>query len=477
MSEGGTVPIPASSVVGHAARSMVPVSVLFLTADAAAIAVAYRVVVGLGGKLHVAGSIQQAARVLGQHPCDVLVVQAEGELTESPALFEGLRSLEPSLPIVAVSVNGSIAAAVSAMRAGASDYVPALVSSEQALGNALRTAVLEGSARGRPALAQAGECMPVPGFLTVDRRMLGVCRLAAALADGDMPLLIEGEPGTGKSLLAQKLHEVSSRHLAPFVEVDCAALTDGQAAAELFADGEAAGRTGDGRGALAGAHGGSLLLSNVAHLSPPLLRRLLAAVEARGLQHRSDGRALRADVRLLVAGRGRLSEEAGGSLLEAALGERHNAVRVELPPLRQRVADVPVLARHFARLVAAERGRRATPLSAGAVGALVRYHWPGNVRELSDAVQSAVLAATQDAVLPTDLPEGVRQAVAAGPSPFSQEQLLPLKEAMRKWERQFIAQTLRWCDGNRRRAARRLQIGRSTLYKKTRAYGLDRLSA
>jgi len=435
--------------------------ILFVSSDVESIAALQRAAQCLPARLRVADSPPEATRALQRGHFEAVLVQVDDGHTAEPRYH---RALSASGPVVAVARKGSIAQAVRAVQAGATDYLSVSTADPQTLAERLRAVMLAGRqgpvahewALGRPAL--------FPDFITLDERTLSACRIAWHFADTGVVIWLNGETGTGKSLLARQVHLASGRHFARFLELNCGVLTRAQLLRELFGNSEAPVTGGPG-GSLRRAAGGSLLLAEPTRLDPELHDALLGALGAGARSGAGDA----PEVRLMLASTQWKDAECD-PLLEA-ISSRMDVMSVQLPPLRERIADVPLLARHFMRLCSARHGCQTERISRAALSAIVRYGWPGNVRELEAAIEFAVVLARQGTIEPEHLPGVVRAAeTAAGPRGDASP--LPLKQALRESERLHIIRALRTANWNKRRAARRLHISRSTLYKKLREHAL-----
>jgi DNA-binding NtrC family response regulator len=368
--------------------------------------------------------------------------------------------------VLAVARHGTIADAVLAARAGAFDYVALPLEDSPALAGAIERAVATAGRDARPpAGGRAGPALR--GVITADRRMLAVCQTLGRVAESDVIVAIHGEAGTGRSLLASALHAASRRSLGPLVEVNCGALGQDQADGELFGVPPQKGAAGiEARGALECADGGTLVVGGLEGLAPRLTEALLSGAQSGEYCSPRTGRRLLSSVRLVLTGGPARPRYEGG---DAAV-----PVQVCLPPLRDRVQDVPLLARHFLRVWAAARGRRAPQLSPEAMALLVRYGWPGNVRELKGVMERAAGMARRGLIGPGSLPEAVTAACRRRRRGTPRRGPASLKAAMRRPERQYILRALQSCDWSKQRAAELLKISRSTLYKKIREHGLAR---
>ncbi len=358
--------------------------------------------------------------------------------------------------MIALSLQGSIRDAVRCLQAGARDYLWAQPRHGQGLEAALRDA-LEPLKRTETQQAHTPLKLPaLPGFLSLDQQTLSACETAVRAAAMQRPLLICGASGTGKTLLARKVHQLSARCLAPLVEVYCAPTGRAAQEAELFGGG---GR----QGAVARAEGSTLLLEAAEYLVPRVGLRLARTLQAPGSD--ADG-PTQADVQLIGTADRPEDESGAGCLMRALDGP----VRVCLRPLRERRIDIPLLAAHFLGLAAARCRRCIKRITRPAMDALAHYDWPGNARELRNAIEHAVMLTRGGGLQRASLP---RRVCAQAASETGSRQVRPLKAALQEPERRHILRALEESGWNKTCAAERLQISRSTLYKKMRRHGLD----
>ncbi len=321
------------------------------------------------------------------------------------------------------------------------------------------------------------------GLISRDPRMKRLFQLVEAVADTRASLLVEGESGTGKTALARAVHGLSGRASGPFVELNCGAIPGDLLESELFghARGAFTGAVRDRIGKFEAADGGTLFLDEIASASPEMQVVLLRVLESGCFERVGETQTRRADVRLIAASNRPLEQEIAAGRFREDLYFRIQVVTLELPPLRERVPDIPLLAERFLERAAREHGRGPTRFSPAALGLLLAHDWPGNVRELEHAVERAVLLAGGTAVETCDLPPGLLRRSAEGapgtaqpgsaPAAFDLP-LGPLKLALAGPERALILKALEATGGSRKETAQLLDINRSTLFNKMRRYGL-----
>lgn len=318
-----------------------------------------------------------------------------------------------------------------------------------------------------------------PLFVGEDVALRQALELARGIASSRSAVLIQGERGTGKSLLARALHHQGNRASGPFFEVQCGSMRESVLEVELFGRRSPGlgGTIPDVPGKLAAAHGGTLFLDDVASLSPELQFRLLRFLHEGQFEPVGSTQTSYADVRLVFGSRDDLSDRVARDEFRQDLYYRISVVSLKLPPLRHRGADIERLAEHFLRQAAQRYNRDVTAFSPEAITLLRHYEWPGNVEELEQAVQRAVLSARKPSIEPTDLGlVPARPAVAPSSSLSSRRAghpgIRPLKEALEEPEKRIILQALEALNWNRQETARLLDINRTTLYKKMKKYGL-----
>jgi PAS domain S-box-containing protein len=303
--------------------------------------------------------------------------------------------------------------------------------------------------------------------------MRGVRELLPLVARSDSTVLIEGEPGTGKELIARAVHNLGPRRDKPFVAVNCGAIPDTLVESELF--GHVRGAFTDAKtdrpGRFAVAEGGTLLLDEVGELSPSVQVKLLRVLQEKEYTPLGGVRSVKADVRILAATNRDLSLEVANARFRQDLYFRLDVVRIALPPLRTRTSDIPLLVDHFIRRFNTLQGRRIASISEDAMACLMTYPYPGNVRELENAIEHAFVVCAGQTIGANDLPPHVRDRVDARGNnavPVPPVQLGPLENA----EAAAIRDALARHQGNRTRAAKDLGISRNTLWRKMKRHGI-----
>ncbi len=431
-----------------------------------------------GFELDAAADVAAALQPIAEGEIDLVLADLALPGGGGLRLLDEARAAKPETAVVLLSAFGSVQDAVQAMRHGAADFLGKPFAPEQvlvAVDRALEKSALQ---RENTALRSAlDDRVRLDNVVGTDPRMQAIFKTVKAVADTRTTVLITGESGTGKTLVARALHSLSSRRNGPFVEVNCGALPETLLESELFGHQKGAftGAVRDKIGKFEAASGGTIFLDEIGTSSPAFQVKLLRVLQDRVIERVGDTRTIPVDVRVVLATNKDLEAAVRSGEFREDLYYRIHVIAIEMPPLRLRRSDIGNLAMHFLRRFAAEHGRPQLGFTDRALAALVAAPWPGNVRQLENLVERAVVLAEGPHIDVADLPSAVTEAVPA-PSPASaladDGPIQPLKEALVGPEKRIIERALAHCGGNREQAARLLGINRSTLFHKLRKYGI-----
>ena len=432
----------------------------------------YQVLLAPGG--------EKALELLRREPVDVVLTDLTMPGMSGQELLRAVRAVAPEAEVVLVTAYGTVEAAVAAMKDGAYDFLTkplkrhaVLKSVAQALE---KRRLLQENRRLRARLAGLPTSAPIVGHAPPLRAVLDVIRQAAP---SQATVLLLGESGTGKELFARALHEHSPRAPGAFVPINCAAIPESILESELFGyeRGAFTGAAARKEGRVERAHGGTLFLDEVGELSGSVQAKLLRVLQEGEIERLGGTQAIKVDIRVVAATNRDLAAALREGKFREDLFYRLNVIQVVLPPLRDRVEDVGLLADHFIARASARNGKAVRGLTRAAVQALETYPWPGNVRELENALERAVVLSRGAELDVDDLPEAVRRASAlraagaAGAVPPAlaldgRTLSVALGTTMEEIELRVIRETLRHTRGDKNLAAQLLGIATRTIYRK-----------
>ncbi len=381
---------------------------------------------------------------------------------------------DPEVPVIVITAYSSVESAIEAMRAGAYHYIPKPFKNDEVL-HVIRQALerrrlVEENVRLRRQLEGLGE------IVGRSPQMREVFELLKRAAPARSNILIVGESGTGKELVARSIHRLSPRSTGPFVPVHTSAIPAELLEPTLFGQVEGSGDGGGGgrRGLFEAANDGTLFLDEVGTLSPDAQAKLLRVIQERELRPAGAAKPVSVDVRIIAASDVPLRGEVEAGRFREDLYYRLAVISIELPPLRRRKEDVPLLANHFLRLYARENEREIEGFTPAAMDALVAYSWPGNVRELENAVERAVVLCTGRTIGVDLLPPPVRAGALEPPSePMVPPEGLDFKGAVARYQRRLIQDALARTGGVQRRAAKLLNLSPKTLNDMIHRLGIE----
>jgi DNA-binding NtrC family response regulator len=418
-----------------------------------------------------ASSGEDAVKELDARPWDLVLSDVRMPGMDGMALLDHVGSKFPGLPVVLLTAHGSVALAVEAMKRGAADFVQKPFEKDE-IGFVV-TKALEGSRSKRDAVPPL---VSDRSFVGESPAMNDVFATIRKVAASNATVLVRGETGTGKELVARALHESSPRRDEPFVRVHCAALPENLLESELFGyeKGAFTGATQQKPGRIELAHKGTLFLDEIGDISPAVQVKLLRVLQERELERLGGTKTVRVDIRVVAATHRDLEKMIPAGEFREDLFYRLNVVPLVIPPLRDRPDDIARLVRHFVAELGPSCGRGAMAIDGGAVAILEAQPWPGNVRQLQNFIERLVVLADGSTIVRADVEREVAKTVRPSdrPTPLVSADL-SLDSRRRESEKQALVNALSQSGNNRTRAARLLEVSRRTLYNKLREHGLE----
>jgi DNA-binding NtrC family response regulator len=428
---------------------------------------------GLGHELDTAGSLAEGITAIGRKEYDVVLADirlGDGDGTE---ILRQCNQNHPGTSVILITGYGTVESAVEAIRAGAFDFLTKPLIDEE-LDMAIERALGQRQiiAENKNLKSQLDMRFGMENIIGSDHRMLKIFDMIDAVADTKATVLITGESGTGKSLIARAIHRRSSRRDQPFVEVACGALPETLLESELFGHvaGSFTGAAGDKVGKFMQAESGTIFLDEIGTASPGLQVKLLRVLQDFEFEQVGGTKTFSVDIRPILATNEDLSKAVAEGRFRQDLFYRVNVINIELPSLRERISDIPLLAQHFLEQICRDTGKSVQGFSDRAMATLRMHQWPGNIRELQNAIERAVLLGKSDVIDVEDLPQSL---AAAGPVPIEPVGTQTLKQALEAPERQIIHEVLDSNNWNRHATAEALGINRTTLYKKMKRLGME----
>ncbi len=411
-----------------------------------------------GFEVKSADSAERALSLLATSRPRLLITDLKMSGMDGLALFDAVRKIDPGLPVIILTAHGTIPDAVGATRRGVFGYLTKPFEAEALLSEVRRALQVSAESKAEPDEAWRKE------IITRSPAMESLLNEARLIAPNDITVLISGETGTGKELLARAIHEASGRH--PFIAINCGAIPEQLLESELFGHvkGSFTGAVRDHRGLIQSAQGGTLFLDEIGEMPQALQVKLLRVLQDRTLRAIGSTQNIAIDVRIIAATNRDLEQDVRDHRFREDLYYRLNVVTFHLPALRDRREDIPLLANHFLASLAAKYRREVNAFAPDAVERLIKLAWPGNVRQLCNAVEKMVALCTTS-VIPAALAE---RALAR-----QSEELASLDRAKQQFERDYLVRLLKLTNGNVTQAARYAQRNRSEFYSLLHRHHLE----
>jgi DNA-binding NtrC family response regulator len=429
-----------------------------------------------GFEVLTAGSFGEAVAILKQTQVDLVITDLRLPDASGIEVITHIKKNTPEVEVILMTAYGSLEITIEAIKAGAYYYLEKPYTRDRLLALVDRALQLIALRQENETLKRtlAGESETF-GMIGRDAKMCQIFETIRTAAPSDASVLIEGESGTGKELIATAFHTQSQRAAGPFIRINCAAIPHELIESELFGykKGAFTGADRDKRGLIEAANQGTLLLDEIAEMPVHLQTKLLRVLQERRLRRVGDEHEIDVNFRLVSATNRNTKAIIDEGLLRKDLYFRISTIKIKVPPLRERLDDIPIMAGRFLKRFNEQYGKNIRELSPDTVMRLVRYDWPGNIRQLESVIERAVLFCSGDELLPICLPEEFQTRPAG--SSF----IIPPLLAMEEIEREAIMQTLERTAGNVKKSAQILRFPRPTFYRKLKKLGIkvDRTSS
>lgn len=423
-------------------------------------------------------STDSAIEILQKERIDIALIDVRLGDEDGFNLLKRCQQDWPEVTVILMTGYGNVEMGVSALRLGAFDLLTKpLIDDELLLAIDRAFTQHEVIEENRNLQSQLDDRFGLEHVIGHDMRMRKSFEIVDSVADTRATILITGQSGTGKSLLARAIHRRSSRRNGPFIEVACGALPENLLESELFGHvaGAFTGATGNRDGKFKLADGGTIFLDEIGTASPAMQVKLLRVLQELEFEQVGGSKTIKVDTRVILATNDDLAEAVAAGRFRQDLYYRINVIHLQLPSLHERADDIPILAEHFLQECCKDVGKAVQGFERTALAALQSYAWPGNVRELQNVIERAVLLGKGSHITLEDLPSSLTQGRQSAYPTIRPElgRRLTLKEALEGPERQIILQSLRENNWSRNATADQLGINRTTLYKKMRKLGLE----
>jgi two-component system response regulator AtoC len=419
----------------------------------------------------VATSGEQARRAMEEERFDILVSDIYLGDDSGLQLLDQMKSVNAEAEVVIMTAHGTMETAVRAVHNGAFDYVSKPFVVDEMLGILHRIEEKYQLVQGTTVGSELAEMMPNTEIIGATPKMVDIYKKVAKVARIEAPVLVAGESGSGKELVARALHANSPRSSAPFIVINCGALPETLLESELYGHerGSFTGATGSRKGLLESASGGTVFLDEISESSLSFQVKLLRVIQEREIRKVGSNETIRVDIRLIAATNRDLREMVRTNRFREDLFHRLNVFTIALPPLRERTQDIPLLVSYFLKIFTEKHGKTVR-LAAEALDAMKRYSWPGNVRELRNMLERAVTFNDTGVIQLEDLEFGDD---VPGSVPVARPQKVSVGTSLDQMEKDHIIRVLKETGGNKKKAAEILGIERRTLYNKAKRLGID----
>lgn len=423
-----------------------------------------------GYEVEVAGDGPSALQALQKNGFDVALLDIRMPQMDGVELLGRLKSHHQGLEVIVMTAYGTIETAIKSIKLGAYAYILKPLNIDEVLMNIHKIAQLKNITQEAHFLqSRLEEEHGYKNIIGRSRQINEVVETIKKVSQSDSTVLVVGQSGTGKEMVADAIHYSSSRSTRPYVKINCAAFPENLLESELFGyeKGAFTGADKQKKGKFEGAHGGTLFLDEIGDMSLPMQAKVLRVLERGEFEHLGGNQTIKVDVRFIAATNQNLSTMMQERRFRSDLFYRLNTIIIHLPPLVERGEDIPLLVEHFLKKFSTEMNKTVLEVAKEAMDLILSYRWPGNVRELANAIERAVIFSRGGKIRPSDLPPGVQMGYAESPSEPVLDNL-----SLESVESRHIGEVLKLAKGNKSEAARMLGIHRLTLYEKIKRFNI-----
>jgi DNA-binding NtrC family response regulator len=432
-----------------------------------------------GYKVEIANSTEESLRYLETGLYRIILSGIDG--TEAVDLLKIVKERTYPTEVIILTSYGNIEIAVKSIKMGAFDYFVRPVEDEKIISAIERALANNITPQSKSIITKKVPCQKEDlfyGLVGKSSNIHEIYSLIERISRAKTTVLLRGESGTGKRMVARAIHEADTKRAhKPFVEISCGVLSQGIIESELFGHtkGSFTDAISDRRGRFELAHGGTLLLDDIDVLSLDIQVKLLRVLQHKEFERLGDHKTIKVDVRIIVATNHDLEKAVAENRFREDLYYRLNVISIDIPPLREHKEDIPLLVEHFIELFAKENLKNIKGITKDALEALINYSWPGNIRQLENIIERAAILNTDFVITKDDLPEIILNGNILLRSELNSQEIqdfTSLKDALKEPEKVYILKVLKEMDWNKKRAARKLGVNRTTLYNKLKKYNI-----
>lgn len=431
-----------------------------------------------GYKIEIANSLKESLAYLDANLYRIVLIGING--ADGIKLLKIIKERTYPAEVIILTSYGNIEAAIESIKMGAFDYLVRPVEDKRIISTIERALANKTLSEAKPVFIKklSNKDNTYYGLVGNNPQINGIYSLIERISDAKATILLRGESGTGKRMVARAIHKAGKkRRNKPFIEISCGALSRGIIESELFGHtkGSFTDAISERKGRFELAHEGTILLDDIDALPLDLQVKLLRVLQHKEFERLGDHKTIKVDVRIIVATNHDLERAVAEKRFREDLYYRLNVISINIPPLRERREDVPFLVEHFIKSYSKENFKEIKGISKDTLSILINYNWPGNIRELENIIERAVILDTDGIIAKDDLPEIIlngsaflRPELSCGDTEGSTS----LKDALKEPEKVYILKVLKEVGGNKKKAARKLGVNRTTLYNKLRKYNI-----